>query len=178
MDNQSGKFNSFHIQPNSGQTDTQKQRVRDRAEEIEEREREKNASRIEKKYCNVRNKPFSVQRTNRYSGAVTADLISAVFRRYGDRICTTTIAAPTPIVIILVISSSIMEISEPTIIVYYSSRILGFAPYSLKRNKLHQITEIKFNVFLCAYSVLILSSLIGLTIYGLVHDTNSKLPLR
>lgn len=71
-----------------------------------------------------------------------------------------------------------MEINETTIAVYYSSRLLGFAPYSLKRNKVNQITEIQFNRNLCVYSILFLSVLCILTNYGLVYDTESEHPIR
>lgn len=71
-----------------------------------------------------------------------------------------------------------MEINDVTIGVYYSSRLLGFAPYSLKRNKLNQITGIEFSRNLCLYSIFFSITLCALTNYGLVYDTESEYPIR
>uniref|UniRef100_A0A182YI60 Gustatory receptor n=1 Tax=Anopheles stephensi TaxID=30069 RepID=A0A182YI60_ANOST len=46
-----------------------------------------------------------------------------------------------------------MEISEPTKVVFYVSRIFGLAPYVVKRTSSGQIVDYKRNVFLIIYSV-------------------------
>lgn len=71
-----------------------------------------------------------------------------------------------------------MEINDTTIAIYYSSRLLGFAPYSLKRNKLNQITEIQISRNLCLYSMFLVIILCALTNYGLVYDNESSHPIR
>lgn len=71
-----------------------------------------------------------------------------------------------------------MEINNTTIITYYSSRLFGFAPYKLTRDKFNQICGIKFSRFLCAYSVFTVTAFSLLTNYGLYYDTHSVYPIR
>uniref|UniRef100_A0A182PZE1 Uncharacterized protein n=1 Tax=Anopheles farauti TaxID=69004 RepID=A0A182PZE1_9DIPT len=46
-----------------------------------------------------------------------------------------------------------MEISEPTKIVFYASRLFGLAPYVVKRASKGQIVDYKRNVYLIVYSM-------------------------
>lgn len=71
-----------------------------------------------------------------------------------------------------------MEINNTTISVYYTSCALGFAPYSLARDKFNQFIHVKFNRLLCIYSIAFLTIFCALTNYGLYFDTNSKFPIR
>ncbi|XP_049292713.1 gustatory receptor for sugar taste 43a isoform X2 [Anopheles funestus] len=71
-----------------------------------------------------------------------------------------------------------MEISEPTKVVFYVSRIFGLAPYVVKRMSNGQIVEIKRNVLLIIYSVCLVFCLAGLTYKGIFFDVTSKKPIR
>lgn len=71
-----------------------------------------------------------------------------------------------------------MEINNTTIITYYSSRLFGFAPYTLTRDKFNQVRDVKFSRFLCAYSVITVTAFSLLTNYGLYYDTHSVYPIR
>uniref|UniRef100_A0A182WAT1 Gustatory receptor n=1 Tax=Anopheles minimus TaxID=112268 RepID=A0A182WAT1_9DIPT len=71
-----------------------------------------------------------------------------------------------------------MEISEPTKVVFYVSRIFGLAPYVVKRTSRGQIVDYKRNVFLIVYSVCLVFCLAGLTYKGIFFDVTSKKPIR
>ncbi|XP_035912687.1 gustatory receptor for sugar taste 43a isoform X3 [Anopheles stephensi] len=71
-----------------------------------------------------------------------------------------------------------MEISEPTKVVFYVSRIFGLAPYVVKRTSSGQIVDYKRNVFLIIYSVALVFCLAGLTYKGIFFDVTSKKPIR
>lgn len=72
-----------------------------------------------------------------------------------------------------------MEINKTTLSVYfYSTRLFGFAPYSIEQNKLNQIIQVKYSRFLCIYSVALLILLAALTNYGLYFDATSPIPIR
>uniref|UniRef100_A0A182KHC3 Gustatory receptor n=1 Tax=Anopheles christyi TaxID=43041 RepID=A0A182KHC3_9DIPT len=63
-----------------------------------------------------------------------------------------------------------MEISEPTKIVFYVSRIFGLAPYVVKRTSKGQTVDYRRSVFLIVYT--------GLTYKGIFFDVTSKKPIR
>lgn len=71
-----------------------------------------------------------------------------------------------------------MEINKTTLSVYYSTRLFGFAPYSIEQTKLNQIIQVKFSRILCIYSVILLIVLTALTNYGLYFDATSTFPIR
>ena len=52
-----------------------------------------------------------------------------------------------------------MELNENTLHIFHLSRICGFAPYLMRRNAIGQIVEIKYNVTLCVYSVVLMLAL-------------------
>lgn len=52
-----------------------------------------------------------------------------------------------------------MEINDSTKFVFGASRLCGYAPYIIKRNKLGKITSIKLSIVLCFYSGFIWISL-------------------
>ncbi|XP_058065769.1 gustatory receptor for sugar taste 43a [Anopheles bellator] len=71
-----------------------------------------------------------------------------------------------------------MEISEPTKIVFYVSRMFGLAPYVIKRTSKGQIVDYKRNVLLMVYSLSLVFCLAGLTYKGIFFDVTSKKPIR
>ncbi|XP_053674022.1 LOW QUALITY PROTEIN: gustatory receptor for sugar taste 43a-like [Anopheles nili] len=71
-----------------------------------------------------------------------------------------------------------MEISEPTKIVFYVSRIFGLAPYVIKRTSKGKIIDYKRNAFLIVYSLGLVFCLAGLTYKGIFFDVTSKKPIR
>uniref|UniRef100_A0A182NN81 Gustatory receptor n=1 Tax=Anopheles dirus TaxID=7168 RepID=A0A182NN81_9DIPT len=71
-----------------------------------------------------------------------------------------------------------MEISEPTKIVFYASRMFGLAPYVVKRTSKGQLVDYKRNVYLIVYSVCLVFCLAGLTYKGIFFDVTSKKPIR
>lgn len=52
-----------------------------------------------------------------------------------------------------------MEINDSSKFVFGASRLFGYAPYIIKRNKLGKITSIKLSIVLCIYSGFIWISL-------------------
>lgn len=71
-----------------------------------------------------------------------------------------------------------MEINKTTLSAYYSTRLFGFAPYSIEQNKFNQIIRVKRSRVLCTYSIALLIILGALTNYGLYFDATSALPIR
>lgn len=51
-----------------------------------------------------------------------------------------------------------MEIQESSLAVFYVNRVMGLAPYIIKRNKKGRIENIKLSIPLCIYSVLVLAT--------------------
>ncbi|EDW60977.1 gustatory receptor for sugar taste 43a isoform X2 [Drosophila virilis] len=70
-----------------------------------------------------------------------------------------------------------MEISEPSVGIFYVSRILALAPYSAKRNSKGQL-EIRRSWIFSIYSVCLCVIMVFLTYRGLLFDANSKIPVR
>lgn len=71
-----------------------------------------------------------------------------------------------------------MEINNTTVCLYYTNRVLGFAPYALQKNKLNRIVNVKESRFLLSYSVFMIIGLGILTNYGLYYDATSEHPIR
>uniref|UniRef100_A0A182PYX3 Gustatory receptor n=1 Tax=Anopheles epiroticus TaxID=199890 RepID=A0A182PYX3_9DIPT len=71
-----------------------------------------------------------------------------------------------------------MEISEPTKVVFYLSRVFGLAPYTVKRTSQGQIVDYRRSVFLTVYSLCLVFCLAGLTYKGIFFDVTSKKPIR
>ncbi|XP_050093853.1 gustatory receptor for sugar taste 43a [Anopheles aquasalis] len=71
-----------------------------------------------------------------------------------------------------------MEISEPTKVIFYMSRLFGLAPYRIKRTSKGQIVDFRRNIFLVLYSLFLVFCLAGLTYKGIFFDVTSKKPIR
>ncbi|KAJ6636370.1 Gustatory receptor for sugar taste 43a [Pseudolycoriella hygida] len=71
-----------------------------------------------------------------------------------------------------------MEISEPTLIVFYASRIFGYAPYRLERNASGKITRIISSLVMKSYSIALLFTLVVLCTIGLTNDVEATVSLR
>ncbi|XP_035791054.1 gustatory receptor for sugar taste 43a-like [Anopheles albimanus] len=71
-----------------------------------------------------------------------------------------------------------MEISEPTKVIFYMSRLFGLAPYIIKCSSKGQIVDFRRNVFLMVYSLSLVFCLAGLTYKGIFFDVTSKKPIR
>ncbi|EDW00935.1 gustatory receptor for sugar taste 43a [Drosophila grimshawi] len=70
-----------------------------------------------------------------------------------------------------------MEVSEPSIGIFYVSKILALAPYSAKKNSKGQL-EIRRSWIFTIYSVCLCVIMVFLTYRGLLFDANSKIPVR
>lgn len=62
-----------------------------------------------------------------------------------------------------------MEIQESSLPGFYCSRILGVAPYLIRRNTKHRVDEIKRSPWLCAYSICFLIATGELVILMIVN---------
>lgn len=71
-----------------------------------------------------------------------------------------------------------MEINDTTRSVYQACRWYGFVPYSLTRNKLNQIIDLKLSRPLCVYSILLVVFFCISIEYALFYDTYSGYSLR
>ncbi|XP_034478521.1 gustatory receptor for sugar taste 43a [Drosophila innubila] len=70
-----------------------------------------------------------------------------------------------------------MEISEPSIGIFYVSKLLALAPYSAQKNSKGQM-EIRRSWIFTTYSVSLCVIMVFLTYRGLLFDANSKIPVR
>ncbi|XP_017093912.2 gustatory receptor for sugar taste 43a isoform X3 [Drosophila bipectinata] len=70
-----------------------------------------------------------------------------------------------------------MEISEPSIGVFYISKMLALAPYATHRNTKGQV-EIRRSWLFTIYSAMFTVALVCLTYRGLLFDANSETPVR
>ncbi|KAH8371839.1 hypothetical protein KR093_009053 [Drosophila rubida] len=70
-----------------------------------------------------------------------------------------------------------MEISEPSIGIFYVSKLLALAPYSAQKNSKGQL-EIRRSWIFTIYSASLCVILVFLTYRGLLFDANSKIPVR
>ncbi|KAH8320359.1 hypothetical protein KR067_000288 [Drosophila pandora] len=70
-----------------------------------------------------------------------------------------------------------MEISEPSIGIFYISKMLGLAPYATHRNTKGQV-EIRRSWVFTIYSATFTVVLVCLTYRGLLFDANSEIPVR
>ncbi|KAH8418420.1 hypothetical protein KR222_009863 [Zaprionus bogoriensis] len=70
-----------------------------------------------------------------------------------------------------------MEISEPSIGIFYISKLLALAPYSAQKNSKGQL-EIRRSWIFSVYSASICVIMVFLTYRGLLFDANSKIPIR
>ncbi|XP_049541254.1 gustatory receptor for sugar taste 43a [Anopheles darlingi] len=71
-----------------------------------------------------------------------------------------------------------MEISEPTKVIFYMSRLFGLAPYVIKCTTKGQRVDFRRNVFFMVYSLFLVFCLAGLTYKGIFFDVTSKKPIR
>ncbi|KAH8253453.1 hypothetical protein KR032_005532 [Drosophila birchii] len=70
-----------------------------------------------------------------------------------------------------------MEISEPSIGIFYISKALALAPYVASRNTKGQV-EIRRSWIFTIYSATFTVVMVGLTYRGLLFDANSEIPVR
>ncbi|XP_068146462.1 gustatory receptor for sugar taste 43a isoform X1 [Drosophila tropicalis] len=70
-----------------------------------------------------------------------------------------------------------MEISEPSIGIFYVSKLMSLAPYRVLRNAKAQL-EIRRSWTFTIYSASLCVILVFLTYRGLLFDANSKIPIR
>ncbi|KAH8347779.1 hypothetical protein KR084_001012 [Drosophila pseudotakahashii] len=70
-----------------------------------------------------------------------------------------------------------MEISQPSIGIFYISKVLALAPYATVRNSKGQV-EIRRSWFFTVYSATLTVVMVFLTYRGLLFDANSEIPVR
>ncbi|XP_070139384.1 gustatory receptor for sugar taste 43a isoform X4 [Drosophila kikkawai] len=70
-----------------------------------------------------------------------------------------------------------MEISEPSIGIFYISKVLALAPYAASRNSKGQV-EIRRSWIYTIYSATLTVVMVCLTYRGLLFDANSEIPVR
>ncbi|XP_070068898.1 gustatory receptor for sugar taste 43a isoform X3 [Drosophila takahashii] len=70
-----------------------------------------------------------------------------------------------------------MEISQPSIGIFYISKVLALAPYATLRNPKGQV-EIGRSWFFTVYSATLTVVMVFLTYRGLLFDANSEIPVR
>ncbi|XP_054740720.1 gustatory receptor for sugar taste 43a [Anastrepha obliqua] len=70
-----------------------------------------------------------------------------------------------------------MEITEPTLCVFYVSKILGLAPFSARRNS-KGVLDIRRSIMFSVYSFSLCLIMVFLTYQGLLFDANSQVPVR
>ncbi|KAH8300287.1 hypothetical protein KR044_012466 [Drosophila immigrans] len=70
-----------------------------------------------------------------------------------------------------------MEISEPSIGIFYVSKLLALAPYSAQKNSKGEL-EIRRSWIFTIYSASLCVIMVFLTYRGLLFDANSKIPVR
>ncbi|KAH8267140.1 hypothetical protein KR018_010827 [Drosophila ironensis] len=70
-----------------------------------------------------------------------------------------------------------MEISEPSIGIFYISKVLALAPYATRRNSKSQL-EIRRSWLFTIYSAVLTVVMVFLTYRGLLFDANSEIPVR
>ncbi|XP_022223635.2 gustatory receptor for sugar taste 43a [Drosophila obscura] len=70
-----------------------------------------------------------------------------------------------------------MEISEPSIGIFYISKLLTLAPYATRKNSKGQY-EIRRSWILTFYSASLTVGMVFLTYRGLLFDANAKIPVR
>ncbi|XP_020815193.1 gustatory receptor for sugar taste 43a isoform X3 [Drosophila serrata] len=70
-----------------------------------------------------------------------------------------------------------MEISEPSIGIFYISKVLALAPYVASRNSKSQV-EIRRSWVFTIYSATLTVVMVCLTYRGLLFDANSEIPVR
>ncbi|KAH8285599.1 hypothetical protein KR054_011476 [Drosophila jambulina] len=70
-----------------------------------------------------------------------------------------------------------MEISEPSIGIFYISKVLALAPYVATRNSKSQV-EIRRSWIFTIYSATLTVVMVCLTYRGLLFDANSEIPVR
>lgn len=71
-----------------------------------------------------------------------------------------------------------MEINDTTMMVTRFSQLLGFAPYTIIRNKLNQIVDFKLNRALCVYAAALMLGFSISSNYALLYDSTSGHALR
>ncbi|XP_055390126.1 gustatory receptor for sugar taste 43a [Condylostylus longicornis] len=70
-----------------------------------------------------------------------------------------------------------MEISKHTIGIFYTARIFGLAPYTLKKKGTVQLEVMRSKIF-TVYSLILISTMVCLTYRGLLFDASSNMPVR
>ncbi|XP_050326570.1 gustatory receptor for sugar taste 43a [Bactrocera neohumeralis] len=70
-----------------------------------------------------------------------------------------------------------MEITEPTLCIYYVSKALALAPFSVRRNS-KGVLDIRRSVMFSVYSASLCLLMVFLTYQGLLFDANSQMPVR
>ncbi|XP_034653657.1 gustatory receptor for sugar taste 43a [Drosophila subobscura] len=70
-----------------------------------------------------------------------------------------------------------MEISEPSIGIFYISKLLALAPYATRKNSKGQY-EIRRSWLFSIYSASLTVAMVFLTYRGLLFDANAKIPVR
>ncbi|XP_033251167.1 gustatory receptor for sugar taste 43a-like [Drosophila miranda] len=93
-------------------------------------------------------------------------MLSEVFDQFSPRSC--------PVKVSL---GSKMEISQPSIGIFYISKMLALAPYATRKNSKGQY-EIRRSWIFTVYSASLTVTLVFLTYRGLLFDANSKIPVR
>ncbi|XP_017493573.1 PREDICTED: gustatory receptor for sugar taste 43a-like [Rhagoletis zephyria] len=70
-----------------------------------------------------------------------------------------------------------MEISEPTLCIFYTSKVLALAPFSVRRNS-KGVLDIRRSYMFSVYSAALCLTMVCLTYQGLLFDANSQVPVR
>ncbi|XP_055298892.1 gustatory receptor for sugar taste 43a-like isoform X2 [Sitodiplosis mosellana] len=71
-----------------------------------------------------------------------------------------------------------MEIQDSSLPGFYLSRVLGMAPYLIKKNDKNRVNDIRRSTWLCLYSICFMTATVSMTVRFIFVDADSKTPIR